>query len=71
MLFTGANQDGAKGLQKIQEAGGLAVVQDPATAQLSTMPEAGRVALAAAPEQILSLSEIADLLIEISEKMAS
>jgi two-component system chemotaxis response regulator CheB len=40
VVLTGANADGGEGLRRIADAGGLAVVQDPATAEVATMPEA-------------------------------
>ncbi len=40
LVLSGANQDGAEGLWQIQEAGGVAIVQAPATASCSMMPEA-------------------------------
>ncbi len=46
IVLTGANNDGAHGLQMVGEAGGTALVQDPATAEVATMPAA---ALAACP----------------------
>ncbi len=46
VVLTGANADGAAGLARVAEAGGLALVQDPATAERPTMPAA---ALAAVP----------------------
>jgi two-component system chemotaxis response regulator CheB len=39
ILLSGANADGAEGLQKINEAGGYTIVQDPATAYVSFMPQ--------------------------------
>jgi two-component system, chemotaxis family, protein-glutamate methylesterase/glutaminase len=39
ILLSGANADGAKGLQNIERAGGLTIIQDPATAEVSYMPE--------------------------------
>lgn len=39
VLLTGANQDGTRGLSRIKEAGGYAVVQDPETAEVRVMPE--------------------------------
>lgn len=39
-VLTGANADGAEGLKCIQEAGGLAVVQNPVGAEFKFMPEA-------------------------------
>ena len=47
VVLTGANADGSRGLRRIVDAGGLAVVQDPATAEVRVMPQA---ALRAVPE---------------------
>ena len=38
ILLTGANIDGAEGMQRIRQRGGLTVVQDPKEAQAATMP---------------------------------
>jgi two-component system chemotaxis response regulator CheB len=57
IVLTGANNDGAKGLRAVIDAGGEAIIQDPATAFASAMPMA---AMAECPDaRILSLSEIA------------
>ena len=40
LVLSGANQDGAEGLCKIRQAGGVAIVQAPATASSPMMPEA-------------------------------
>jgi two-component system chemotaxis response regulator CheB len=57
VVLTGSNDDGARGLARIKERGGVAVVQEPATAERPEMPEA---AIAAAqPEAVLPLDEIA------------
>jgi two-component system chemotaxis response regulator CheB len=40
VVLTGANADGAEGLRRIADAGGLPVVQDPATAEVGIMPAA-------------------------------
>jgi two-component system, chemotaxis family, protein-glutamate methylesterase/glutaminase len=60
MVLTGANEDGARGLAAIQAMGGLAAVQDPATAAHPTMPEAA-VRLAQ-PEFVLPLAGLRSLL---------
>lgn len=57
VVLTGANQDGARGLKAIVDAGGTAIIQDPATAFAAAMPEAAIAACPAA--QILRLEEIA------------
>lgn len=60
LLLTGANHDGAQGLAAIEAAGGLAVVQDPATALARHMPEAGR--RACRQPLVLPLADIAHAL---------
>ena len=40
VVLTGANSDGARGLKRIADRGGLAVVQSPDTAESPVMPEA-------------------------------
>ena len=40
IVLTGANADGSEGLSRISERGGMAIVQDPATAESRAMPEA-------------------------------
>jgi two-component system chemotaxis response regulator CheB len=65
IILTGANQDGAKGLKAVAEAGGMTIVQSPQGAYASEMPEA---AIAACPEaQVLSLKEIAVYLQEVEK----
>ena len=45
IILTGANADGADGLRRISDRGGLALVQDPETAESPTMPAAARKAV--------------------------
>ena len=40
VVLTGANSDGSRGLRRIFDRGGLALIQDPATAESPTMPTA-------------------------------
>lgn len=57
VVLTGANEDGSRGLQCIHDYGGYSVVQDPATAEVATMPAA---ALRRVPQAIkLPLADIA------------
>jgi two-component system, chemotaxis family, protein-glutamate methylesterase/glutaminase len=65
VLMTGANYDGAAGLSGIRLAGGLSVVQDPATAEVPTMPEAAIRRMT--PDLILSLAQIHSLLRRLGE----
>jgi len=60
ILLTGANYDGAAGLAGMQVAGALTIVQDPATAEVATMPEAALRRMT--PDLILPLAEINALL---------
>ena len=60
ILLTGANYDGAAGLAGMQVAGGLTIVQDPASAEVPTMPEAAIRRMT--PDLILPLAEIHSLL---------
>ena len=65
ILLTGANTDGADGLAKIGERGGLTVVQDPAEAQAPTMPEAA--IRKRQPHLILPLDGIRSLLLQLDK----
>jgi two-component system chemotaxis response regulator CheB len=40
IILSGANRDGAYGLKKVKEQGGIAIVQDPIESEVKTMPEA-------------------------------
>jgi two-component system chemotaxis response regulator CheB len=40
VVLTGANADGSEGLRRISDRGGMALVQDPATAESALMPTA-------------------------------
>jgi two-component system chemotaxis response regulator CheB len=63
VVLTGANSDGARGLARVVELGGAAIVQDPAEA---TRPEMPRAALAAVPSaRVAKIAEIASLLVEL------
>jgi len=69
LVLTGANADGADGLRRITMAGGLPVVQDPATAEVAVMPQA---ALNAVPEsRVVPLAEMASFLTELGDAGAS
>lgn len=60
VVLTGANADGSDGLRRISERGGLAIVQDPATAESPTMPAA---AMKAVPRgRVMPLQEIVSFL---------
>jgi two-component system chemotaxis response regulator CheB len=65
IILTGANNDGSKGLKKIKEFGGLAIVQDPETAEVASMPRAA--ILTSVVDHIIPLEEIAPLLNSLNE----
>ncbi len=60
IILTGANDDGSRGLRRIKEFGGMAIVQDPATAEYADMPRAAIAACAV--DQVLSLPQIGEAL---------
>lgn len=66
IVLTGANNDGARGLKKIKENGGLAIAQDPSTAEQPEMPRAAIDMVET--DYILPLEGITDLLIKMSKK---
>jgi two-component system, chemotaxis family, protein-glutamate methylesterase/glutaminase len=63
VVLTGANEDGALGLQAVVSAGGHAVVEDPANAYASAMPEAARSACASA--QVMTLDALKSYLLSL------
>jgi two-component system chemotaxis response regulator CheB len=63
ILLTGANHDGAAGLAGMRVAGALTIVQDPASAEVPTMPEAALRRMT--PDLILPLAEIHSLLLRL------
>ncbi|MGD0504485.1 MAG: chemotaxis protein CheB [Steroidobacteraceae bacterium] len=59
VLLTGANEDGAEGLAAVHDAGGITVVQEPETAEVSTMVLCAMQLKA--PDFVLPLGRIAEL----------
>ena len=60
VVLTGANADGAAGLRRIRQLGGLAVVQSPADAEAAAMPQAALEVAGA--DYCVPLPDIAPLL---------
>ena len=60
IVLTGANDDGAEGLRRISDRGGMAIVQDPDTAESRPMPAAARKAVPRA--RVMTLDGIAEFL---------
>jgi len=63
VILTGANNDGAGGLKRIKKRGGLAIVQEPATAECSTMPAAAIETVAV--NHVLPLADISSFLVSL------
>lgn len=66
VVLTGANEDGASGLAHVVKRGGRALVQDPKTAEIPTMPEAAIRTVPTA--EVLLLDDLAPRLIEMSRE---
>ena len=60
VVLTGANTDGASGLRRISDLGGLAIIQDPKTAESPTMPAASQQAVPRA--RVMPLARIGEYL---------
>jgi two-component system chemotaxis response regulator CheB len=56
IVLTGANADGSEGLRRISDRGGMAIVQDPATAESALMPTAAAKAVPRA--RVMGLPEL-------------
>jgi len=65
IVLTGSNNDGTKGIKRIKECGGLAIIQDPKTAESPNMPASAIAAVQ--PDYILSLEKIVQLLLKITK----
>jgi len=68
ILLTGANKDGALGMKRIKERGGLTVVQDPMQCAMDTMPKAALQATAI--DHVFGVLEIANLLNQINKRQS-
>ncbi len=64
ILLTGANNDGAAGLKKVQEQGGVTIVQEPRNAEYDTMPLSAMEMMK--PDYVLTEAEIIELIDKVS-----
>lgn len=64
IVLTGASADGSAGLKRIRDRGGIAIVQEPATAESPFMPQSAIAT--AAPEHVVPLDGIAALLLKLT-----
>jgi two-component system chemotaxis response regulator CheB len=69
VILTGASEDGARGAKAVRDAGGFVIVQDPRTAEASTMPEA--TMRAARPQLVASVGDIAAILGRICNRQSA
>lgn len=60
LLLSGANQDGTEGLQKIKEAGGFVMVQNPDEAVVRYMPQ--HAVEQVAVDEVVNMTEVASLI---------
>ncbi len=65
VLLTGANQDGVRGLSRLKAQGGIAIVQDPDTAESSVLPTAAIAAVSV--DRVLPLAQIAPYLVHLCD----
>jgi two-component system chemotaxis response regulator CheB len=67
IILTGAGFDGAKGLLKVKNSGGVTIIQDPADAEMDSMPKTALQLLH--PDYVVTLIDIPPLLITLAEEM--
>ena len=65
ILLSGANKDGAWGMKKIKDRGGLTIVQDPSECMIDTMPSAA-ISLTSI-DYVLETSQIVEFLLELDQ----
>ena len=66
IILSGANKDGAYGLKKVKDTGGLTVVQDPNECQVTTMTTASMKLTPV--DHVLSTEKIIELLLKINKR---
>ncbi|WP_187263924.1 chemotaxis protein CheB [Pontibacter beigongshangensis] len=64
ILLSGASKDGSAGLKYIHDKGGIALVQDPTEAEVSTMPESAIKLIPGC--QVMNLGKIQEFLLSIA-----
>lgn len=66
ILLSGANTDGAKGMEKINENEGITIVQDPKKSDIPTMPESCLRLFE--PTKVADVDSIIKFILELSHK---
>lgn len=69
VLLSGANEDGARGLQAVARCGGTTIVQDPADCEFAAMPRAALNLMR--PTLTLTTSELVDYFRELGNRRRS
>jgi two-component system chemotaxis response regulator CheB len=69
VLLSGANEDGALGISRIARAGGVTIVQDPASATARSMPEAALRLIK--PSHVLAMADIGKTLARLARTTAT
>lgn len=64
ILLSGSNSDGTAGLQAIQKAGGIVIIQNPTSAEMAYMPKHAIKNMT--PDYILSTPEILEFILTIN-----
>ncbi|MEM8964801.1 MAG: chemotaxis protein CheB [Bacteroidota bacterium] len=66
ILLSGANKDGASGMMRIKERGGLTIVQDPEECMIDTMPTAAMSLTTI--DYVLRVDQIIEFLLELDQQ---
>ena len=66
VILTGSNNDGTNGIKRVKECGGLAIIQNPETAESACMPKSAIAAIK--PDYVLSLECITELLLTLGKQ---
>ena len=69
VILSGALDDGTAGLWTVKHRGGIAIVQDPNDAEVASMPE--NALREVAVDYVVPVSEMADLLVRLSNEQAA
>ena len=64
IILSGANKDGAYGLKKVKDSGGLTIVQDPKECQVKTMTTASMKLTTV--DHVLTTNQIIDFLLKLN-----
>jgi two-component system chemotaxis response regulator CheB len=66
ILLSGANRDGALGMKRIKDKGGLTIIQEPSECMIDTMPVAAQKMTEI--DYIYRINQIIEFLVEVNKK---